>query len=366
MPDISDLRQRQALPLNAKVSMSQNRIREWYQHWDGDVYISFSGGKDSTVLAHLVRDLYPDVPLIFCNTGLEYPEVQSFAREVGAEFITPTLRFSDVISKYGYPVISKEVAGSIYEARPIRSEISFRKQEFLGKRINQKTGELCPYQKTKYYPLCVQTQFKISATCCTAMKKNPIRSYERRTGRKPFIGTLTDESKLREQSWLKHGCNAFDKKKPSSHPMSFWKENDVLRYIVDNGLKIASVYGEIVSVDKDGYQYEAIGGVGCSLKCSGCQRTGCIFCGFGSHRDTDEVTRWQRLAITHPKQYEYCIGGGQWVDNPDFDESAPKFTGDWENWNPKKIWVPSKKGLGMGKVFDDINSLYGKDFIRYK
>ena len=78
MPDISDLRQRQALPLRAKVLMSQNRIREWYDHWNGDVYISFSGGKDSTVLAHLVHDLYPDVPMVFSNTGLEYPEKLQF------------------------------------------------------------------------------------------------------------------------------------------------------------------------------------------------------------------------------------------------------------------------------------------------
>ena len=121
MPDISDLRQRQALPLRAKVLMSQNRIREWYNHFDGNVFISFSGGKDSTVLAHLVHDLYPDVPLVFANTGLEYPEIQSFARKMGAEFLRPKMSFSEVISKYGYPVISKENAEAIYYARRIRN-----------------------------------------------------------------------------------------------------------------------------------------------------------------------------------------------------------------------------------------------------
>ena len=121
MPDISDLRQRQALPLRAKVLMSQNRIREWYDHWNGDVYISFSGGKDSTVLAHLVHDLYPEVPMVFSNTGLEYPEIQAFARKMGAEFIRPKMSFSEVISKYGYPIISKENAEAIYYARKIRN-----------------------------------------------------------------------------------------------------------------------------------------------------------------------------------------------------------------------------------------------------
>ena len=101
--------------------MSQNRIREWYDHWNGDVCISFSGGKDSTVLAHLVHDLYPDVPMVFSNTGLEYPEIQAFARKMGAEFIRPKMSFSEVISKYGYPIISKENAEAIYYARKIRN-----------------------------------------------------------------------------------------------------------------------------------------------------------------------------------------------------------------------------------------------------
>ena len=120
MPDKIFLRQMQALPLIAKVHMSQARIMEWYSHFDGNVFISFSGGKDSTVLAHVVHEYYPDVPLVFCNTGLEYPEIQDFARKMGAEFIRPKMSFSEVISTYGYPVISKENAEAIHYARKIR------------------------------------------------------------------------------------------------------------------------------------------------------------------------------------------------------------------------------------------------------
>lgn len=113
------LRQLQALPLDAKVLMTQQRIREWYNYWNGDVYISFSGGKDSTVLTHLVHNMYPDVPLVFANTGLEYPEIQAFARQMGAEFVRPKMSFSEVISKYGYPIIGKEIAEAISYARRI-------------------------------------------------------------------------------------------------------------------------------------------------------------------------------------------------------------------------------------------------------
>ena len=121
MPEKWVLKQYQALPLRAKVNMSLNRIREWYDHFGGDVCVSFSGGKDSTVLAHLVHELYPRVPLVFSNTGLEYPEIQAFARKMGAEFVYPKMRFDEVISKYGYPIISKENAEAIYYARRIRN-----------------------------------------------------------------------------------------------------------------------------------------------------------------------------------------------------------------------------------------------------
>ena len=122
MPEKWVLRQYQSLPLRAKVGMTMNRIVEWYDHFNGQVYVSFSGGKDSTVLAHLVHDMFPDVPLVFANTGLEYPEIQAFARKMGAAFVRPKMSFLEVISKYGYPIISKENAEAIYYARRIRNK----------------------------------------------------------------------------------------------------------------------------------------------------------------------------------------------------------------------------------------------------
>lgn len=220
------------------------------------------------------------------------------------------------------------------------------------------------YNKEKWLPLCQETQFLISNACCGVMKKHPLDNYSRETERYPIIATLTEESRLREQKWIQNGCNAFDANKKTSQPMSFWLEQDVLQYIKDNGLEIASVYGDIVATDADGMVYDSPLAPCGALRCSGCYRTGCIFCGFGVHLEKGE-TRFQMLARTHPKQYEYCMGGGQWVDNPKYDPTAPEYDGDWKNWNPKKIWVPSKEGLGMKKVFDDCNQLYGKDFIRY-
>lgn len=213
------------------------------------------------------------------------------------------------------------------------------------------------------------------------MKKAPLRKYEKEHGEKPILGLMAEESLVRKQAWLKHGCNAFDGNHPSSQPLSFWTEQDVLQYIRERNLPIASVYGEIQDTtsagvpvlkagdvgyfDKDGEWHEGTDDL--RLKCSGCQRTGCIFCAFGAHLDKGE-TRFQRLAKTHPKQYEYCIGGGQWIDNPEYKpdyDGKPDEIG-WVEWNPKQIWVPSKQGLGMGKVFDMVNEIYGKPLIRYE
>lgn len=122
-----DLKQMQSLPLEQKIQMTKNRIREWYEHWDGQVYVSFSGGKDSTVLKHIVDSMYKDVPALFVNTGLEYPEIQRFVKEVKAgkfscfnsdvEIVRPEMRFDEVLKEHGYPVISKEVSQIVREAR---------------------------------------------------------------------------------------------------------------------------------------------------------------------------------------------------------------------------------------------------------
>lgn len=229
-------------------------------------------------------------------------------------------------------------------------------------------GEKSQFNKEKWLPL-VYMPFMISHYCCFRMKKSPLKKYQHEHGFVPMVATLAAESRVRKQAWIRHGCNAFDSKNPQSQPLSFWTEQDILEYIVTNDLRIASVYGSIVQLDKKtGMVFPArdiLGNIGNNLACTGCQRTGCMYCPFGMHLEHGE-TRFQRLAWTHPRQYEFVLGGGQWADNPYYDAAAPVYDGYWKNWNPKKIWVPSKQGLGMRFVFDSINEVYGKDFYRYE
>ena len=103
------LQQRQGLDLRVKIELSKKRIRDFYEYFNGEVYISFSGGKDSTVLLHLIRTLYPNIPAVFIDTGLEYPEIREFVRTISnVIWIRPKMPFKEVLEKYGYPIISKE------------------------------------------------------------------------------------------------------------------------------------------------------------------------------------------------------------------------------------------------------------------
>ena len=115
---VQELQALQALPLNIKVQKTKQRIREWYEHWNGEVYVSFSGGKDSTVLLHIAREMYPDIKAVFVDTGLEYPEIREFVRTFdNVEWLRPKKTFKQVVTEYGYPFISKEVSELVYYAQ---------------------------------------------------------------------------------------------------------------------------------------------------------------------------------------------------------------------------------------------------------
>lgn len=106
-----DLAQMQSLPLGAKIRMTEVRIQQWYEAFDGNVYVSFSGGKDSVVLLHIVRSLYPDVPAVYVDTGLEYPEIKEFVKTFeNITIVKPEKSFRQVVLEHGYPVATKEIA----------------------------------------------------------------------------------------------------------------------------------------------------------------------------------------------------------------------------------------------------------------
>jgi len=325
MPTREELKELQSQTLERKIQITQTRIIEWYLKFEGKVYVSFSGGKDSTVLLHMVRKAFPDVEAVFVNTGLEYPEIVSFVKTFeNVTIVRPKMGFKEVIDKYGYPVIGKEVAHGVKYAQKkdgSKSCIYFN-QRFDGtlKKADGTKSNYC----TEKYAFLLDAPFKISDQCCDVMKKKPAHDFSKKSGKMPIVGTMAHESRLRQQKWIQNGCNSFDQKNPVSNPMSFWTDQDVLLYLKKYDLPYCSVYGDIVPRSEFVGQL-AFDEIPTDLMTTGCQRTGCMFCMFGVHLEK-EPNRMQRMKQTHPKQYDYCIR---------------------EN-----------NGLGIGKVLDFINVKY--------
>lgn len=285
------------MPLEDKITMSKLRITEFYEHYDGNIVVSFSGGKDSTVLLHLVRSLYPDVKGVFCDTGLEYPEVKEHVKKQdNIEIIRPKLSFKQVIEQYGWVYPSKVTAIKIYYAR--------KGSKCAQNNMEGKNSDGTPSwfaKRYKRWSFLIDAPFKISGKCCDVMKKKPFHDYMKQRGGGVLVGTMTCESSIRKQSWLKTGCNAFNLDR--GMPLSFWTEQDIIQYIKDNNLAIPSVYGDIVETKG-------------KLKLTGVNRTGCMFCPIGVHLEK-YPNRFQRMAVTHPKIYDYCInqlGLGELLD----------------------------------------------------
>jgi len=275
--------ERQGWPLEQKIDHTLGAIEQFYNRFDGKVYVSFSGGKDSTVLLDLVRKVYPDVKAVFADTGLEYPEIRDFTKSTpNCEFMKPKKTFKWVIENYGFPIISKKISMGISRYRNTNSDLQKKLRLFGG--TNPTSGKKQHPSVPKKYHHIVDAPFKISEKCCDVLKKEPLKRYSKQTGEHPFIATMAEESAFRTIEYLKHGCNAFDKKEPQSTPMMFWTEDDIWNYLKKYEIPYSTIY------DK------------------GYTRTGCMFCAFGiMNEKKDKNNRFQQMKITHPKQYDYCI-----------------------------------------------------------
>lgn len=302
--NINELYQLQGLPLEIKILKSQQRIKEWYEKYNGEVYISFSGGKDSTVLLYLVRELYPNVKALFIDTGLEYPEILEFVKTIeNVEIRKPKKSFASVIKEYGVPIISKNIAQGFDRVRNTKDpeQVQLRLYGGINPTSNKKQYPKIP----KKWHYLLNEDIKISDRCCYHIKKQPIYKFNKETKLMAFVGTMADESQTRKLTYIKQGgCNYYGH---YSQPIGFWTTQDILNYLFKTKKPYSKCYGDIVKTEINSkIQFVTLGE----------DRTGCMGCMFGINREKGE-NRFQRMKRTHPKHYNYFINGlgfGKYLD----------------------------------------------------
>jgi 3'-phosphoadenosine 5'-phosphosulfate sulfotransferase (PAPS reductase)/FAD synthetase len=270
--------------LASKIIQTKFLIREAVSEFGLDkVYISYSGGKDSTVLSHIAKSLYPYILHIFANTTNEFPETLEhikWEQEKNHTNIVTVIpmdangevwTFKKVVEYYGYPMFSKRVSNAI---RTYRHALSERTRQNSIDYINRNFKKYAGFK-----------ELPISDKCCDRLKKDPLRRKAKELGLEcAILGILASESYQREKDWLEYGCNVFHERKDNqSRPLSFWTDEDILEYIETYKVRIPKLY-------EMGYT-----------------RNGCMYCGFGVQMECDGCNRYQRLKATHPIQYQYFL-----------------------------------------------------------
>jgi 3'-phosphoadenosine 5'-phosphosulfate sulfotransferase (PAPS reductase)/FAD synthetase len=260
--------------LDTLVGLSKGIIRNFYNQKKGKVYVSFSGGRDSTVMLDIARELYPDMKAMHIKTGLEYPEIEKFVEEFdNVDIVIPKMTFPEVLAKYGYPVISKEQAYYIYQARNTKSAI-VRDWRMNG------VGPKKRFKISEKWKFLLDAPFKISNKCCDVQKKFPAKKYDKQTGTFPLIGLMQSDSYNRKFLLQRTCSNYYTINK--EYPIYRWTEQDILDYIKSRGLKYCSIYD------------------------TGVKHTGCMYCLFGCQAEPNP-NRFELMRQTHPQIYNYCI-----------------------------------------------------------
>lgn len=274
--DIKELRERQSWSLDQKIDHSLGVIDQFYNRLNGKCYVSFSGGKDSTIVLWLARKIFPNIKGAFCNTGNEYPEIVSFVRTFdNIDWIRPKLKPKEVLDKYGFPLVSKHVS---YMLHRVRTNPNTKNSKIFLDFNNPKNTHYAIPQKWRYL---INETNATSHICCDILKKEPFHKYGKFNNTFPILGIMADESMMRTTDYIRNGgCNIFSDKggNVKSLPLSIWKEQDVWDCIEKYKIPIAEIYNK------------------------GAKRTGCMFCGYGCQFKEDN--RLKLLLELYPKAYK--------------------------------------------------------------
>lgn len=301
--------QKQALPYKAKIAHAKVKAREFYEHLNGQVFVSV-GGLDSITLAIFLRKyVSKDIPAVSVSS-LEDKSVQAIHQLLrGMVFLKPSKSKVEVLREFGYPVISKSIADRIdLLQHPTEHNATVRHAILTGE-----TGAQGGYRWSKFMKLPAKWQvlfaqqeapFKVSAKCCYYLKEKPCDAYAKETDRHVYMALMASEGGRRAHALVQHGCNYYGKTVTRSCPFAIFSKTDLLRLAIDLNVPVPEIYGRIVRLP-DG-----------SLSTTGAKRTGCTMCGFGVHLEK-RPHRFDRLREANPQEWRfwmYDMGWGKVLD----------------------------------------------------
>ena len=298
-----------------KVRYAEIRAREFLDECcrrDLNVHISV-GGLDSITLLCFLRSIYIDCPAISCSS-LEDKSIQAVHKQLGVENVKPLKSKVNVIKEFGYPILSKEIAGKINllqrqttESATVRHAIitgetgeyggnrtGTRMQ--LSKRWLEKFGGADPEGAALGYEAA---PFLVSDKCCYYLKERPCDLWAKEHNSVPYLGLMASEGGRREKSLMMNGCNYFGEHTIRSAPFAIFYRQDLLQLALDLKVPVPEIYGEIVR-DLDG-----------TLRTTGAQRTGCSMCGFGIQLEK-RPHRFDKLYQQNPKEWKFWMIDQGW------------------------------------------------------
>lgn len=291
--NMETLQEKQAWTLDQKIFHFFEVVDQYYHRFNGEVYLSFSGGKDSTVLKYLLdkwlaMNGYPKIKYVFNDTTNEHKEILDFVKSFGAEitWLKPKMTFAQTLLKYGYPLISKQQSRFISRYKGTKSE---QMRQFY-KHGTNKDGRQSAFKIAKKWHFLIDAPFNVTDKCCDILKKEPVRRFEKEFKLKAIVGTMADESNMRKMQYIKDGgCNIFTEGKEQCKPLSIFTESDIWALIERFSISICPIYFDQIIDGED---------------VKGEKRTGCKMCAFGCHFEEPDNNRFTRLSKREPNVYK--------------------------------------------------------------
>lgn len=324
------------MPLQDKILYAKEKIKEFFE-WClenkiKEVTISFSGGKDSTVLFDLVNQVHIEnnfqiwlIPIYAME--ITFPSTLKFIRETIANYkvvnsklkdlqtFSPLMPWNEILKTKGFPIYSKQISVMINRVKKSNTKTGLSRWIFgmeKSARFTLPRSRLFLLDDffLDKWKLIDNQDFKhfFSEKCC-----DNVKGSIKHDNKPSFVGTLALESQLRKSSWIKKGCNVLNKTKPLSRPLSIWNEKNIWDYIKQKDLNINPAYNYKKDLDYEKQNFHF-------------KRLGCTSCPFGSHIEElkfrrlgkknfempDDINLWNRYEIlkeNYPAIYQSQVHG---------------------------------------------------------